>query len=120
MCPSSPSHRSRVGNDAEYQIGRSGERESNGTVNGVTLTPKATSGGWAARGKIGKLSWDTAYGDGSVSVECSAVLGACQVTEPSAVPIGRTPTDGVNWPTNPRFDSEGRWRPRRAWPPELQ
>ncbi|KAJ3557634.1 hypothetical protein NM688_g1366 [Phlebia brevispora] len=36
------------------------------------------------------------------------------------LPIGRSPTDGINWPINPRFDSEGRWRPRREWPAELR
>ncbi|KAI0944640.1 hypothetical protein AcW1_002303 [Taiwanofungus camphoratus] len=36
------------------------------------------------------------------------------------LPIGRSPLDGLNYPTNPRFDAEGRWRPRREWPPELR
>lgn len=36
------------------------------------------------------------------------------------VPIGRSDGDGVTYPTNPRFDREGRWRPRKEWPPELR
>ena len=36
------------------------------------------------------------------------------------VPVGRSPVDGLSFPLNPRFDSEGRWRPRREWPIELQ
>ncbi|KAI0354250.1 zf-DHHC-domain-containing protein [Trametes cingulata] len=36
------------------------------------------------------------------------------------LPIGKSPDDGLNYQLNPRFDSEGRWRPRREWPRELQ
>ncbi|KZT00277.1 zf-DHHC-domain-containing protein [Laetiporus sulphureus 93-53] len=36
------------------------------------------------------------------------------------LPIGRSPQDGLTYPTNPRFDAEGRWRPRSEWPRELQ
>ncbi|CAL1698197.1 unnamed protein product [Somion occarium] len=36
------------------------------------------------------------------------------------LPIGRSEGDGVNFPLNPRFDKDGRWRPRREWPKELQ
>ncbi|PSR73043.1 hypothetical protein PHLCEN_2v11147, partial [Hermanssonia centrifuga] len=44
-----------------YQFGG---RRSNGIKNGVISIRKETSGGWEARGKTGKLSWDLAYGDG--------------------------------------------------------
>lgn len=37
-----------------------------------------------------------------------------------AVPIGHSDGDGVTYPTNPRFDKQGRWRPRREWPAELR
>ncbi|KAH8077098.1 zf-DHHC-domain-containing protein [Cristinia sonorae] len=36
------------------------------------------------------------------------------------LPIGRTPGDGLTYPTNPRFDEEGRWRRRSEWPAELR
>jgi len=36
------------------------------------------------------------------------------------VPIGRPLDDGVNYPTNPRFDGAGRWRRRKEWPSDLQ
>ncbi|KAF8147669.1 DHHC palmitoyltransferase-domain-containing protein [Crassisporium funariophilum] len=31
-------------------------------------------------------------------------------------PVGRPMSDGLNYPVNPRFDSEGRWRRRADWP----
>ncbi|KAH9943901.1 zf-DHHC-domain-containing protein [Amylocystis lapponica] len=36
------------------------------------------------------------------------------------LPVGRSDSDGLSYPINPRFDAEGRWRPRREWPPELR
>ncbi|KAI0077000.1 zf-DHHC-domain-containing protein [Panus rudis PR-1116 ss-1] len=36
------------------------------------------------------------------------------------LPIGRGGDDGLSYPVNPRFDAQGRWRPRREWPKELQ
>ncbi|GBE86951.1 hypothetical protein SCP_1001950 [Sparassis crispa] len=36
------------------------------------------------------------------------------------LPIGRSSSDGLSYPHNPRFDSEGRWRPRNEWPAELR
>jgi palmitoyltransferase len=35
-------------------------------------------------------------------------------------PVGGRDNDGLTYPTNPRFDSLGRWRPRRDWPAELR
>lgn len=37
-----------------------------------------------------------------------------------AVPVGRSGNDGLSYPVNPRFDSNGRWRRRAEWPPELR
>ena len=37
-----------------------------------------------------------------------------------AVPVGQSPDDGLSYTPNPRFDEEGRWRPRSEWPKELQ
>lgn len=36
------------------------------------------------------------------------------------LPIGRSDTDGLNWLPNPRFDPDGRPRPRSQWPAELR
>lgn len=36
------------------------------------------------------------------------------------LPIPGTQGDGLTYPTNPRFDAEGRWQPRKDWPKELQ
>jgi palmitoyltransferase len=41
-------------------------------------------------------------------------IGAC------VVPIGGPTTDGLNYGLNPRFDAEGRWRPKKEWPEELR
>ena len=37
-----------------------------------------------------------------------------------AVPIGKSPDDGLSYVVNPCFDAEGRWLPRREWPAELR
>ncbi|KAH8112143.1 zf-DHHC-domain-containing protein [Phellopilus nigrolimitatus] len=36
------------------------------------------------------------------------------------LPVGRSEGDGLTYPTNPRFDVDGRWRRRSEWPPELR
>jgi len=36
------------------------------------------------------------------------------------LPIGRSMGDGLQYPVNPRFDEEGRWKRRVDWPKELQ
>jgi len=36
------------------------------------------------------------------------------------LPIGKSRSDGLEYPVNPRFDDLGRWRRRHDWPPELQ
>ncbi|KIP03033.1 hypothetical protein PHLGIDRAFT_267793 [Phlebiopsis gigantea 11061_1 CR5-6] len=36
------------------------------------------------------------------------------------LPIGSSPSDGRHWLPNPRFDSEGKPRPRSLWPVALQ
>ena len=37
-----------------------------------------------------------------------------------SVPVGRHLDDGLNYPTNPRFDNAGRWQRRKEWPSDLQ
>lgn len=36
------------------------------------------------------------------------------------VPLGHRLDDGLHYPTNPRFDSAGRWKRRKEWPSDLQ
>jgi len=36
------------------------------------------------------------------------------------LPIGKAENDGLNYPVNPRFDNQGRWRKRAEWPPHLR
>lgn len=36
------------------------------------------------------------------------------------LPIGRSQSDGLSYPVNPRFSADGRWRRRSEWPVELQ
>ncbi|KAG8936862.1 palmitoyltransferase pfa5 [Tulasnella sp. 418] len=36
------------------------------------------------------------------------------------LPIGRSEGDGLTYPINPRFTSEGKWRRRKDWPEELR
>lgn len=36
------------------------------------------------------------------------------------VPIGKPEADGLEYPTNPRFTPDGRWRQRAEWPAELR
>lgn len=36
------------------------------------------------------------------------------------LPIGNTESDGLNYPVNPRFDDQGRWRKRIDWPEHLR
>ncbi|OCH92562.1 zf-DHHC-domain-containing protein [Obba rivulosa] len=75
-----------------------------------------------------KKQWDAEWGDpntegniwwlGSRRKNWEAVMGH-HVWE-WFLPLGRSPADGLSYPVNPRFDEDGRWRPRREWPPELQ
>ena len=36
------------------------------------------------------------------------------------VPVGKAENDGTNYPINPRFDAQGRWRKRAEWPVHLR
>ncbi|EMD30904.1 hypothetical protein CERSUDRAFT_100876 [Gelatoporia subvermispora B] len=36
------------------------------------------------------------------------------------LPLGCSPANGLAYPVNPRFDEDGRWRPRKEWPKEFQ
>ncbi|KZV63525.1 zf-DHHC-domain-containing protein [Peniophora sp. CONT] len=68
---------------------------------------------WGRIGREGHL-WNV----GSMRYHWEMVFGRNPWTW--LLPIGRTPTDGLKWERNPRFDREGRWLPRREWPASLQ
>ncbi|KAF9646143.1 zf-DHHC-domain-containing protein [Thelephora ganbajun] len=36
------------------------------------------------------------------------------------IPVGKAENDGLDYPVNPRFDDQGRWRRRREWPVHLR
>ncbi|CCM00700.1 uncharacterized protein FIBRA_02740 [Fibroporia radiculosa] len=81
----------------------------------------------AAKGRT-KRHWDSEWGKigsegnlwwlGSYRQNWESVMGT-HIWE-WFLPIGRSPSDGLTFPTNPRFDAEGRWQPRNKWPPELR
>ncbi|KAI0651141.1 zf-DHHC-domain-containing protein [Trametes meyenii] len=84
---------------------------------------------WDFRGKRAtKAQWDAEWGRigkegnpwwlGSERRNWEATMGAAWWMW--ILPIGRSPDDGVNYELNPRFDREGRWRPRKEWPRELR
>ncbi|EIN05184.1 zf-DHHC-domain-containing protein [Punctularia strigosozonata HHB-11173 SS5] len=68
---------------------------------------------WGRIGREGNLWWL-----GSMRANWESVMGPRPLFW--FLPVGRPTYDGMNFPTNPRFDAEGRWRPRKEWPPELR
>jgi len=68
---------------------------------------------WGRIGKEGNIWWL-----GSKKENWEAIMG--RNVWWWFLPIGRSSNDGLDYPVNPRFDSEGRWRRRAEWPPELQ
>ncbi|KAG2079891.1 DHHC palmitoyltransferase-domain-containing protein [Suillus cothurnatus] len=68
---------------------------------------------WGRIGKEGNLWWL-----GSRRANWESVMG--KNVWWWFLPVGRGLEDGVNFPTNPRFDKLGRWRRRREWPSDLQ
>ncbi|TBU30974.1 zf-DHHC-domain-containing protein [Dichomitus squalens] len=68
---------------------------------------------WGRIGKEGHLWWL-----GSRRRNWEAVMG--DRVWMWFLPVGQSPDDGLSYVVNPRFDVEGRWRPRREWPRELQ
>ncbi|TCD67747.1 palmitoyltransferase pfa5 [Steccherinum ochraceum] len=77
------------------------------------LTKRQWDEEWGRIGKEGNLWW---LGDARKNWE--AVMG--DKWYQWFLPLGRTPGDGLTFPTNPRFDEEGRWRRRSEWPAELR
>ncbi|TFK48207.1 zf-DHHC-domain-containing protein [Heliocybe sulcata] len=68
---------------------------------------------WGALGQEGNLWWL-----GSCRANWESVMGGSVVGW--FLPIGRSPMDGLEFRTNPRFDERGVWRPRREWPEGLR
>lgn len=68
---------------------------------------------WGRIGKEGNLWW---LGSSRANWEC--VMG--KNVWWWFLPVGRGLEDGLSFPTNPRFDNQGRWRRRRDWPSDLQ
>lgn len=68
---------------------------------------------WGRVGKEGNLWWL-----GSRRANWESVMG--KNVWWWFLPVGRGLEDGVNFPTNPRFDKQGRWRRRREWPSDLR
>jgi len=68
---------------------------------------------WGRIGKEGNIWWL-----GSRRENWEAVMG--RNVWWWFLPIGHSVSDGMTYPVNPRFDSEGRWRRRAEWPPELR
>ncbi|KAF5334978.1 hypothetical protein D9611_010038 [Ephemerocybe angulata] len=85
---------------------------------------------WEFRGKARTLrEWDREWGRlgteghvwwiGGRRREWEAVMGANPLGW--ILPIGKSPSDGLEYPVNPRFDPvSGRWRRREQWPEELR
>jgi len=68
---------------------------------------------WGSLGREGNLWWLGSYRANWESVMGSSVIDWF-------LPIGRSPMNGLEYRTNPRFDEIGRWRPRREWPEGLR
>ncbi|KDR78257.1 hypothetical protein GALMADRAFT_245344 [Galerina marginata CBS 339.88] len=68
---------------------------------------------WGRPSKEGYIWWK-----GSAYIEWVDVMGRNWLGW--ILPIGRSGSDGVVYPVNPRFDSEGRWQRRSEWPEELR
>ncbi|KAF8890744.1 DHHC palmitoyltransferase-domain-containing protein [Infundibulicybe gibba] len=68
---------------------------------------------WGVLGTDGNVWWLGSGRKGWEDVMGTSVWGWF-------LPIGRSMNDGLNYPINPRFDQQGRWRRRAEWPAELR
>ncbi|KAF8816885.1 zf-DHHC-domain-containing protein [Phlegmacium glaucopus] len=68
---------------------------------------------WGALSTEGNIWWR-----GDQHAEWTDVMGSWWLGW--IFPVGRGQSDGLMYPVNPRFDSEGRWRKRADWPEELR
>ncbi|KIK41163.1 hypothetical protein CY34DRAFT_85926 [Suillus luteus UH-Slu-Lm8-n1] len=76
-------------------------------------TKQAWDKEWGRIGKEGNLWWL-----GSRRANWESVMG--KNVWWWFLPVGHGLEDGMNFPTNPRFDKQGRWRRRREWPSDLR
>jgi palmitoyltransferase len=71
-----------------------------------------------------RANWESVMGHNPLGWfrESGSAVCACLVADQRsfAVPIGGPVSDGLTYPVNPRFDAQGRQRPRSEWPAELQ
>ncbi|KAF6750358.1 vacuole protein [Ephemerocybe angulata] len=77
---------------------------------------------WEFRGKARTLrEWDREWGRLGTEGHVWWIGGRRREWEAVMVPIGKSPSDGLEYPVNPRFDPvSGRWRRREQWPEELR
>ncbi|KDQ55985.1 hypothetical protein JAAARDRAFT_158736 [Jaapia argillacea MUCL 33604] len=68
---------------------------------------------WGRIGKEGNLWWLGGWKENWVSVMGGEPLGWF-------LPIGKRHENGMEYPMNPRFDEQGRWRRRVEWPKEVR
>ncbi|KAF8970663.1 DHHC palmitoyltransferase-domain-containing protein [Flammula alnicola] len=68
---------------------------------------------WGALNSEGNIWWR-----GNTHEEWTDVMGKWWLGW--IFPVGRSDNDGLSYPVNPRFDSEGRWRKRAEWPEDLR
>jgi len=72
----------------------------------------------------GRKNWESVMGQSIWSWFCEFRSSTLSVLTQRIflfqVPIGKAENDGLNYPVNPRFDSQGRWRRRVEWPPHLR
>ncbi|GAA6027283.1 hypothetical protein JCM8097_002556 [Rhodosporidiobolus ruineniae] len=78
-------------------------------------TRKAWDRQWGRHGLEGNLWWM-----GSKRANWEAVMGKHKLPWFLPIPARPTPDDGLHYPPNPRFSTEGFWRPRKDWPKELR
>ncbi|KAI0289309.1 DHHC palmitoyltransferase-domain-containing protein [Multifurca ochricompacta] len=76
-------------------------------------TRQAWDAEWGRIGLEGNLWWL-----GDLRAHWEQVFGPRTWTW--LLPIGTSKDIGLEYPRNPRFDADGRWIPRKRWPPELQ
>ncbi|KAH9966372.1 DHHC palmitoyltransferase-domain-containing protein [Lactifluus volemus] len=76
-------------------------------------TRKQWDAEWGRIGREGNMWWLD-----NIGAHWEQVFGPRKWTW--LLPIGTTKDLGFEYPRNPRFDAEGRWMPRKQWPPELR
>ncbi|KII90880.1 hypothetical protein PLICRDRAFT_39484 [Plicaturopsis crispa FD-325 SS-3] len=102
----------KKGNQAVYAALGRGQRFWR--LRAKTATRRAWEAEWGSIGREGNLWW---AGSGA-RAHWEEVMG--EGWGGWILPIGGNPTAGLQYPTNPRFDADGRWRRRSEWPEGLR